>query len=284
MMSALVEPRGWPAGRWWLAVAFVFALQVALALVLEDRSPPPPRQPGAAPVFRWSDNRSGEWLALEDPTLFALPHRQGFSGEAWLRIPSLDFRPDDWSEPARFMPLPEPELGAGFRNFVQTNPAPPFPSLVMIEPELMTPEYLPMPPVSTPSRLRIEGDLAKWRLLSRPSLPSWTCTDRLTNNAVLLLVDAQGNAYLDLLNPSVVQLIVDAQGRTVSAVLLPPGSGFKGADQRALELARTARFAAAAQTLPGPAKNPPADLTIGTMVFDWQTLPAPSPDAPQMIP
>ena len=61
----------------------------------------------------------------------------------------------------------------------------------------------------------------------------------------------------------------------VSVVLLPPGSGWDDADQRALELARAARFA------------PAPRLTIGRLVFHWHTVPLPgtnapaSPDAPR---
>jgi hypothetical protein len=67
--------------------------------------------------------------------------------------------------------------------------------------------------------------------------------------------------------PSKVQLLVNESGNVVSAVLLAPDSGFTAADQydqadqRALELARTARFA------------PSSRLTVGRMIFNWHTVP-----------
>jgi len=74
--------------------------------------------------------------------------------------------------------------------------------------------------------------------------------------------------YADVLAPSVVQAVVDAAGNAVSLVLLPPGSGSDDADRRALELARTARFAPASQ------------LTIGRLIFHWHTVPLPDTNAP----
>jgi len=71
-------------------------------------------------------------------------------------------------------------------------------------------------------------------------------------------------ASADLLTNTVVQVLVDADGNVVSPALLPPGSGDSRADQRALEVARTARF----QPLRG---SSPA-LTVGVLVFEWRTV------------
>jgi len=265
MISTPAEPRWWLAGRWWAAVVLMFAALIGLDLWLEDRSPPVPRKPASAPEFRLIDNQSapGLWLALEDPTLFALPHRQDFSGAAWMQMPPMEFRAADWSEPARWLPLAAPELGAAFSNFVKTNPVPSFPTLVMLEPEPMYSESFPPAPARSASSLRIEGGLAKRRLLSPLLLPSWT--------------------YADLLTNSVVQLLVDAQGDVVSAVLLPPGSNLLDADQCALALAKAARFGPAVAA-PARPEDPSAGLAIGTLVFQWQTLPAASTNVPPVIP
>ena len=80
--------------------------------------------------------------------------------------------------------------------------------------------------------------------------------------------------YANVIAPSKVQVLVDAAGNVVSAVLLPPDSGFTAADQydkadqRALELARAARFA------------PASRLTVGRMIFNWHTVPPPATNAP----
>jgi hypothetical protein len=263
MTSASAEPRGWSPGRWWAAVAMIFGLQVGLMLWLEDRSPVVPRKPAAAPVLRLTDRPPGAGLALEDPTLFALPHPHSFSGQAWLRIRSPEFHAPDLTVPVTNLLLVVEELGGGFATFVLTNPAPSFPTIVMPEPELRVPELVLAVPPSIPSTLRLEGDLAKRRLLSTPTLPSWTCTDLLTNSIVQVLVDAQGNA--------------------VSAVLLPPGSGLKDADQLALDIARAARFEAGS-AFPTRVESPSPGLTIGTMVFQWQTLPVSASNQPPATP
>jgi len=56
-----------------------------------------------------------------------------------------------------------------------------------------------------------------------------------------------------------VQVLVNAAGEVVSAVLLSP-SGYDVADQRALTLARAARFA------------PAAGLTVGQLIFNWRIV------------
>jgi hypothetical protein len=82
-----------------------------------------------------------------------------------------------------------------------------------------------------------------------------------------------------------VQLLVDARGNTVSAVLLVAGSGAtqSEADQRALNLARAAQFEAVE---PGAAKpaTQSADWSIGTMIFEWQTVLEPSTNTPPPAP
>jgi hypothetical protein len=258
MTSTSVEPREWSAGRWWTAIAVMFGLHVLLVFWLEDRLPTVPRKLGAAPAFRFSDNRMGEWLAIQDPTLFALPHRLGFSGEAWLKVRSPQFPPADWSEPARCLALDVQELGIPFGKFVLTNAPASFPIIATLQPGLANPGDFSIAPPPTSSRLRIEGDLARRHLRLLLPLPSWTNTDLLAN--------------------SIVQLLVDAQGNTVSAVLLPPRSGKEQADQRALELAKAARFEPVDAGESG-FKNASAGLSIGRMVFEWQTVPEPSNNA-----
>jgi hypothetical protein len=108
------------------------------------------------------------------------------------------------------------------------------------------------------STLQIEDDLAQRPLLGPIFLPAWP--------------------YANLIAPSKVQVLVDAAGNVVSAILLPPGSGYAAADQydradqRALELARTARF------------TPASRLTVGRMTFNWHTVPPPATNSPAESP
>jgi hypothetical protein len=261
MTPAPAHPRFWLSGRWWAAIALVFAIQVALFQLTQNRTPVVPRNVTiAAPVIRMSYRQPREWFVLEDPTLFALPHYQGFSGPAWLQIPPFEFHPADWTEPVRLLSLSAPELGSRFVNYVQTNRGPTFPTIVAREPRLSLPETVAPGPVIVHSTVRIEGELARRRLLSCFTLPAWPYTDLLTN--------------------SVVQVLVDARGNTVSAVLLPPGNSSRDtsapsprrADQLALDLAKAARF----EPLPAATHpDPVAGLTVGRMIFEWETVPSP---------
>jgi len=250
MIPATAEPRRWSPGKFWGTIALVFALQLALIFWLGNRpSTTPPRLVASAPRVRLSHD-SGELLALLDPTLFALPHHRRFSGKSWIKAAPQDVHPADWSETPLWLELPMPQLTAAFRDFVQTSGPLPFQAVVP-EPSPAVATG-PGPAVSTPSTLRIEGGLSGRRLLSSFGLSGWTNSNLLTN--------------------SVVQVVVDAQGNTLSRRLLS-GSGYVEADRRALELAKIARFAPEEITGPERAKRRPEKLTLGTLTFEWQTLP-----------
>jgi hypothetical protein len=239
----------------------VFAGQLGLILWLGERGPVRSAPPAPSPTLRLAGGVSAEVLALQDPTLFALPHSQGFSGPAWLEGSPVPDRPADWSEEPWPLPLCVTQLGALPSQQVRTNRLGPFRLLPALEPGWALPEPPPLPLSPQQSRLRIEGDLASCRLLSRPDLPSWQVDDVSTN--------------------SVVEVLVDADGRPVSAILLF-GSGYPKADDYALAQARAARF-----EVPGaggqqihPPSPPPAHLVRGRLLFDWHTLPLPPTNAP----
>ena len=262
MMSPSVEPSPWPRRRWGWTIALVFAGQVGLIFWLGERGPVRSRPPSPAPTLRLAGVSARQLLALQDPTLFALPHRRGFSGPAWLKLPLLRNRPPDWFEEARFLPLPVAQLGAGLGQFLPTNSLEPLQMPPLSEPEWALFEPAPLPLAPEQSRLRVEGGLAGRRLLATLDLPAWQHSDVLTN--------------------SIVQVLVNAEGRPVSVTLLPPGSGLKKADDYALAQARTARFepagAGGQQGQPLPA--PLAHLARGALVFEWHTLPLPPTNAP----
>jgi hypothetical protein len=123
---------------------------------------------------------------------------------------------------------------------------------------LSTPALPIEPALAQVSTMRVAGDLTQRRLLSPMDLPSWP--------------------YADVIAPSKVQLLVNEAGDVVSAVLLPSDNNLEAlshydvADQRALELARAARFA------------PAPRLTIGQMIFTWHTVPPPATNSPVSSP
>jgi hypothetical protein len=204
---------------------------------------------------------SADVLALQDPTLFALPHRQGFSGRAWLKVSPVPNRPSDWSEEPWTLPLCVTRLGALASQQVQTDRLALLRLLPALEPGWALPDPPPLPLAPEQSRLRIEGDLAGYRLLRTLDLPSWQYNDVLTNTGVLVLVNADG--------------------RPVSAMLLFT-SGYKQADDHALAQARAARFqvSGAAGQQSQPPSTPLAHLVRGLLLFEWHTAPLPPTNAP----
>ncbi|HWI55921.1 MAG TPA: energy transducer TonB [Bacillota bacterium] len=259
MSAAPVEPRSWPRRRLWAIVALVFALQVGLICWLGDRQPVRPRPAAFAPALQLLSEPATNLLALTDPTLFALPHRQGFSGLAWMQAPPQPFHPFTWTEEPRWLPLSVEQLGAAFNRFIETNQFNSLEACALPEPELTLP--MASAPEGFPDRstLRVEGGLADRPLTTPLQLRSWAHSDLLTN--------------------SVVQAVVDAAGRPISVTLLVK-SGSEQADQHALEQVRTARFAPANVGGPQTTAPPLAQLDWGQLVFEWHTLALAPTNAP----
>jgi hypothetical protein len=237
----------WSAGRWFFYLALAFGLHIGLIFGLGDRKPIQPRPvKNAAALQTLTHPRDG--LELHDPRIFALPHPRGFAGMTWLQRPEIAFAPFRWTEPPRLLALAVEQLGATFARYAETNA----PVLRTFE-ITAAPLTAVLPPGENasprgPGRLRGTGNLAHRPPRNAPaSLPPQAAPDGL------------------ILTNTVVQVLVEAQGQVISAVLIPPGSGAKTTDQRALQLARTLRFQAV---------DPATPTTVGRLIFEWQTLPA----------
>jgi hypothetical protein len=244
---------GWSRQRWLTLVALVFTAQVALIFALGEKKFPPPRAVTNVPQFTLADT-TNELIALDDPTLFALPHADDFASQMYSN-PLPDFR---WKEPPGEMPLAAENLGADFARFIRTNPIVAPLLDFKPEPKLSEPVLPLLPAFAGNSALHIEGELAQRQLLVLVELPSLP--------------------YSDVIAPSTVQALVDAAGSVVSAVLLPPDDVVESAghpdvgDTNALRIARSLRFA------------PSSRLTVGELVFDWHTVPPPATNPPAAAP
>jgi hypothetical protein len=236
---------GWPRSRLlWLAVV-VFTAHIVLIYTFGARQPPVPRTARELPQLTLVDGQN-ELLALNDPTLFALPHADEFTPPYEI---SYAFR---LSEPTNWLSLTN-TLSAAIGTLAQ-------PALLDIahldfkpKPRLSVPQVQIRPDFASTSTLRLDGDLVQRQLVSLPKLPSWIDND--------------------VLQPTVVRVFVDADGDVVSAVLLDlSGSGLPDADQKALEIARGLHFV--------PATRP----TFGAMIFDWHTMPVPATNSPAIAP
>jgi hypothetical protein len=237
-------------------IAFTFAAQLGLIFWLGEHSHVRPRPPAPAPKLRLVGSGSAQLLALADPSLFALPHRQGFSGPAWLNVAERKFETFDWTESPRWLELPVTKLGAAFDSLIATNQFDSFQVLGSCSAQPALPQIEPPAPLRRRSTLRFAGGLLERRLMTPLDLPSQSNTEVLTN--------------------TVVQLVVDAEGTPLSVVLLS-GCGSGEADKYALAQATSARFNPIHGTGPVRTDNPMADLSWGEMIFEWHTLPASGP-------
>ena len=254
------EPPGggsWTRGRWLTFVVLVFAAHVLLLFAFGGRKQVVPRAVTNVPTLNLVDN-SSEWLALNDPTLFARPHQKDFASAIWLPVPALKQPSFRWTEPPGELPLSADELGLAFNQFMQTNHFAGFELQLKSPVKLSAPGLTVESALAQTSTLLIQDGLAQRRLLDPINLPSWP--------------------YANVIAPSKVQVLVNEAGNVISAALLPPDNGFTAADQydradqRALELARAARFA------------PSSRLTIGRMIFNWHTVPPPATNSPATSP
>jgi len=246
-------------------VAAVFSLQVCLIFALSDRAPIHPRPVVPTPALRFAGPAWAEALPLMDPALFALPHRHGFSGPAWMQVPPAPARPFVWSEEPGWLMLEPIQLGQSFGHFAQTNLLAPPEAAAFPEPALSLPAGPPLAASQGQSTVRIEGPLAQRHLLNPPVLPP--------------------QPYSDLLTNTVVQLVVDTEGRTVSATLLSPIPSISAeADRLALETARAARFGPVRDKGPAGGQSPFHQLTWGRMIFQWHTVPLVSTNLPTLEP
>jgi hypothetical protein len=248
----------------WAAVALVFAAQIA-ALFWFGNPPPTQRNHATAgPKMSLLTNRWDELLALQDPTIFALPHANNFSGAAWLRITNQEFQPTNPSEPPRPLPLSTEQLGATFTAFMQTNPAPRIQTVIATGLRLVDlgVDLPSMRSVVTASTVRVEGELAKRHLLEPLQLPPQASSDVLRNTEVQLFVDALGNTF----SPVIVSR-----------------SGDDDVDALALtNFAKNAKFEPLqANARPGASSEA---MTFGKLIFEWQTIPRAQTNAPPANP
>lgn len=245
------EIRPWSRKRWWFLVCLVFVVHIGFIFGFGDRKPIAARPPMPTTKLVLA-SPNDELIALDDPTLFALPHRRSFSAAAWLETPEIPFQPYRWSEPPRLMGLPVERLGETFAQFMRTNTFSRFAFQTKVAP-LPTEVSLPVPAgLPTKSTLRLTGELAKRRWLNPPALKAYEAAELLTN--------------------SVIQVTVLPDGYVFSTKMLPPGSGSSEADDDARKAARSAHFT--------PDRTNGNKLAVGNIVFEWATVPLAATNAP----
>jgi len=243
-----LEPRPWTVRRWWTIVVVVLVGHFALVYLFGAKQAPPARPPSRVPVLKIAP-ANNPFIALNDPTLFALPHPGDFATVHQSRLVTNQPPSFHWQEAPAWLPLSPEFLTKTFTQFMATNRSGDWSLNFNPAPQFSTPEPPPLPDLPSISTLHLRGDLARHQWLNPQPLPDWPSAD--------------------LLAPSKVQVVVDPAGRVVSAALLPPDYGLESAtrndqaDQTALRLAIAARFSPAPQTY------------VGQMIFNWHAVPLP---------
>ena len=227
-------------------VAFAIATHVALIFLFGTKKKIQPRPVTNVPQIQLA-NTADELIALDNPALFALPNARDFSAAVWQKNPVITPPSFRYREEPRWLPLAPNNLGAAFTQFLQTNRFGDF-----------TPDFKPPPQFAVltlgadsalPQRttLEISGALAARKLLSSPALPTLVLND--------------------VIAPSAVQVLVNPAGHVVSAVLLPLENSIEAAgraergDTNAVAIALGLRF------------TPAPKLSLGEIIFRWQTIP-----------
>jgi TonB family protein len=245
-LPALVPPaqgEGWS----WKKIIFLIALaglmHVALIFIFGSRKPVVPRAVDKVPHLQLANN-ADEIVALADPTLFARPNAHDFVTAFWQRLPVVKQPSFNWTEDPRFLPPAPEKFGAAFREFIQTNPPPETPLDFKPEPTFSAPVMVLDDTLPQATTMQISGELARRRRLNEIGLPPIPVND--------------------VIAPSRVQVLVDTAGNVASAILLEPSLN-NDADQQALQLARSLRFA------------PASRLMFGEIIFNWHTVPTNAP-------
>ncbi len=266
----------WTLTCWVVAIAIVFALHVVLIFIFGTRKSVPPIPVKNAPSLTLVRDSGNHWIALNDTTLFALPNPNGFSGPMWAAYPPLTFHKQDWTEDPHWLAdtasLPLSELGAAFNRFMQTNYFAGVQFGFFLPPPLAVPVIPPQPVLAQNSTLQIRGEIAKRPLLNSFDLPSWPYADVIAPSVVQVLVDAAGNVVSATLLPANSSLQPSAV-RFLPQESLPPAAQDPDADQRAVELARSARFAPLSPDAGSIQSNPLTRFSMGELIFNWQTVP-----------
>ncbi len=106
---------GWTRTRWFTVIALIFAAHIGFIFMLGERGQIVPRVVTNVPSLQLA-NDADELLALNDPTLFALPHPRDFASAVWSKMPDVKPPSFRWAESPRWLPLSAEGLGGHSAN------------------------------------------------------------------------------------------------------------------------------------------------------------------------
>ena len=195
---AITPAKGWPFKRIVILTLLIFVVQAALVIILGEKKSPPVRTAVNAPHFQLADDSSG-LIALDDPTLFALPHTNNFGASIWLGSPTITTPSFAYTEPLQELPLDSASLAMNLRVFLTTNDNATALPAFKPEPELSAPEPILTAALNGKTTMQIRGELARRPLMPQPelswitNLPSLTNSDWVDHTHVQVVVNEAGD-------------------------------------------------------------------------------------------
>lgn len=253
--TSTMPPPGWtPTRRAVVSLLFAGVLAGGVAGLTRWPELPSPRPPAPARLHLdlGRDGAMASSFLLEaDPTQFALSDPHGFSGAAERALPRGDYELAEFTEPPTWLAVDPVARRAGGVPALTAPPAPsrsgPVPAL---EGETPAPELLP-----ATSQATVRGGLADRPLATALDVPSWDSAEPLAATVVEIGVTPEGDVLL-------------------ARAVVP--CGMKAADDAAVALARTARFAPKGET-PRTGSLATTELAWGELVFQWRVRAAERP-------
>jgi hypothetical protein len=236
----------WTWRKMFFIVVLALIIHVGLIGFFGTKKQIVPREVSKVPHLQLASD-ADEFIALANPTLFALPNPRDFASVIWLRVPAVTPPSFRWTEPPQWLPLDTKNPDLAFPQFMPTKAAPEIQLDVKPPPEVSAQSPALGSALPQSSTLKILGDLAHRVRPDPVALPS------LPDNNVI--------------PPSKIQVLVDTTGNVISAILLPLTDGVEAedqyapADQKALQIARGLHFT--------PAKR----LMFGEIILNWHTVP-----------
>lgn len=250
------EREGWGPRKILSLIAVVLAAHVGLIHFFQSKKPLEVMSVSNVPHVALT-SRADDLLELDDPALFTLPNPHDFASAVWLQRPEISLPRFHWTEPPRWLPIPDESLGSVFRTYMQTNTFAMLPLSFKSGPPVSQPDFTIDSGLPTNSTLSLSRSLINRHMVASPDLDSLPLSD--------------------VIAPSRVRVMVDDLGRVVSAVLiaadntpdnLEAAAHSDLADSNALVQVRGLRF------------QPASQYTFGEVIFNWHTVPVPTNSAP----
>lgn len=256
------ESPPWSRQRWVALVLAVFALHLGALFLISSRSEKVQRRADSRAAVRWltdpaSARKTLDALLLNDPTLLAMASPRGFSGAAWMRPQSPEYRVSEWTDTERSLAQPTNSLGGAFQQFAGTSQSSIFdPARKPVAPPATV--AAAQPALRNASRLRVEGPASRRPIIQPPALRSWPHADVLADSRVQVFVTDEGLIF---------------SPRLAGGGVKTPAQ--RAADDHALDLARAIRF----EPLPKSTGSRSVAHVEATLVFEWHTTAPPAPPA-----